>query len=308
LLAKESFSNSCLKTPGKHSRARILSGWGRRGHPLDIPSQTMAEKNKDFPSALQASLLVLALFVAEVIAWAVMHDARGVLSLTENQSGAIAAVLANGCLFAFILDFKGLKYRDVFHPSRIGLRKTLAVLVLPVLMLIPALVLVDSAIGSALERVVPMSSSEGAMFARMNAAEGLAALLIVCVIAPVVEEMLFRGIILRGFLHQYGRWQSIWGSAALFGVAHLNIYQFAVALLTGVVSGWLYERSRSLLPCIALHAAFNTAVVTLARSHMEDSIPIHASASPSVWIGSLALAAASSAFLFLILRRVRFDG
>jgi hypothetical protein len=86
----------------------------------------MTEKNKDFPSALQASLLVLALFVVEEFVWAAMHDAQGVLSLTRSQSDAIVIVLANGCLFAFILDFKGLTYRDVFHPSPMGLRETFA--------------------------------------------------------------------------------------------------------------------------------------------------------------------------------------
>jgi hypothetical protein len=123
-------------------------------------------------------------------------------------------------------------------------------------------------------------------------AEGMAITLIVCVIAPVVEEMFFRGIVLRSFLHRYDRARSIWGSALLFGAAHLNVYQFFVALLVGGLSGWLYERGRSLLPCIALHVAFNTAVTTLGRSSADATMSLHESASAGVWIGCLALAAA----------------
>ena len=40
----------------------------------------------------------------------------------------------------------------------------------------------------------------------------------------------------------------------------MNIYQFVVGLLLGTLAGWLYERARSLWPCILLHAAYNTAV------------------------------------------------
>jgi membrane protease YdiL (CAAX protease family) len=78
-----------------------------------------------------------------------------------------------------------------------------------------------------------------------------------CVAAPVLEEMLFRGVILRGFLRQYSRTFAIVWSAALFGIAHLNLYQMMTALAIGIVAGWLYERCRSLWPCILLHAAYN---------------------------------------------------
>src|SRR5262249_46744521 len=46
-------------------------------------------------------------------------------------------------------------------------------------------------------------------------------------------------------------------SAALFAAAHLNLYQLATAFAIGIVAGWLYERCRSLWPCILLHASYN---------------------------------------------------
>jgi CAAX amino terminal protease family. len=72
--------------------------------------------------------------------------------------------------------------------------------------------------------------------------------------------MLFRGVILRGFLRRYSRTFAILWSAALFGIAHLNLYQFMTAFAIGVVGGWLYERCRSLWPCILLHATYNSFV------------------------------------------------
>ena len=107
-----------------------------------------------------------------------------------------------------------------------------------------------------------------------------------------VEEMLCRGVILRSFLRQYGRWPAIVGSALLFGVSHMNIYQCVAGFITGVVLGWLYERTRSLWPCILLHASYNTAV-TLAFD--VDSTP-----SPALWMLALVLACAGT----LMLRRL----
>lgn len=79
------------------------------------------------------------------------------------------------------------------------------------------------------------------------------------VIAPVTEELVFRGLILRGLL---GRWRpaaAILFSAALFALVHFNPVQAPVALLLGLLTGWLYVRTRSLGLCILAHALNNAA-------------------------------------------------
>jgi len=156
-----------------------------------------------------------------------------------------------------------------------------------VLLLVPALTLGISIIEVVLTNAFPLSESQQAMFERMGGSD-LATVLVACVIAPAVEEMFFRGIILRGFLRRYGRAQAIWGSAALFGLAHMNLYQFVAATLMGAVSGWLYARSRSLLPCIALHASYNGLLTTLALVQSDGaSMTLPA----TLWIGGVVLAA-----------------
>lgn len=76
-------------------------------------------------------------------------------------------------------------------------------------------------------------------------------------VAPITEELVFRGVILRGFL---GRWRpavAIAVSALLFAVMHMNAAQFPVAFILGCVLGWVYVRTRSLGLCIAGHALNN---------------------------------------------------
>ena len=62
--------------------------------------------------------------------------------------------------------------------------------------------------------------------------------LYVCLLAPVFEEILFRGLILRTF-ERYGKWFAIFTSAFLFGMFHGNLVQTPFAFLAGLVLGYV---------------------------------------------------------------------
>lgn len=85
----------------------------------------------------------------------------------------------------------------------------------------------------------------------------IGAALLAVIAAPVLEEYLFRGIILRGLLTHYNKAAAIWTSAILFGVFHLNLRQFVLAVALGLVFGWWYTRTRSLGPSLIGHMLFN---------------------------------------------------
>lgn len=245
----------------------------------------MTEKNQNFPSGLEAFFLVVALFAAEFLIGAAMYDLHAVLGLTGQDMGGMVTFLANGVVFTAVMHYKGLSYRDLFHSAPSSAAATLFVLTPAIALTIPALVLVMLSMCQLLVSVFPISASEAAMFEEMSSGS-FGAIIGACILAPVLEEMLFRGIILRSFLGQYSKWAAILGSAALFGFAHMNIYQFAVGLVLGIVAGWLYERSRSLLPCIVLHAGYNSTLTMIdlaANSGNQDSL---ASPSPLFWTGA----------------------
>lgn len=90
------------------------------------------------------------------------------------------------------------------------------------------------------------------------------------VAAPLFEELIFRGIILDGFLQQYSVRKSILWSAFFFGLFHLNPWQFITAMALGVFIGWIYHRTRSLLPCIAIHAFANGTSFFLSSGMSEE--------------------------------------
>ncbi len=83
------------------------------------------------------------------------------------------------------------------------------------------------------------------------------------VIAPLVEEVVFRGLILRGLLGRWPAAAAIGTSALLFAFMHLNPAQFPIAFGLGLALAWVYARTRSLGLCILGHAANNSSVYWL---------------------------------------------
>ena len=85
-------------------------------------------------------------------------------------------------------------------------------------------------------------------------------------LAPLAEEVVFRGAILRtllGIMSKKNHWVAIMISAAIFGAVHGNQAQFINALLMGLILGWMYYRTGSLVPGILLHWVNNTMAYVL---------------------------------------------
>jgi membrane protease YdiL (CAAX protease family) len=89
----------------------------------------------------------------------------------------------------------------------------------------------------------------------------LLALLVVCV-APFVEELVFRGVLLSGLATRMPIGWAMLASAVVFGCVHLPDFKFAwypvpALVILGLVSAWLRVHTRSLWPSITLHATNN---------------------------------------------------
>ena len=84
------------------------------------------------------------------------------------------------------------------------------------------------------------------------------------VVAPVTEEPLFRGLLLRGFLAHRSRWKAVLISSLLFGAFHIHPRQVLPAIVIGGVFAWWRIETGSVLPALIGHALYNlTAVVFL---------------------------------------------
>ncbi len=96
--------------------------------------------------------------------------------------------------------------------------------------------------------------------------------LTVGIIAPVAEEVVFRGAILRRLLDIGGHpWVAIAGSALIFGAIHGNMAQFYHAFFMGLLLGWIYLRTGSILPGIIIHWVNNSIAYALCVAFPEKA-------------------------------------
>ncbi len=78
-----------------------------------------------------------------------------------------------------------------------------------------------------------------------------------CIIAPVTEEMLYRGMLLKVFSRASQRF-GIFATAFFFGIAHGNIAQFILAFVLGIFLSHITLKHNSIVPAIVVHIFVNT--------------------------------------------------
>lgn len=159
--------------------------------------------------------------------------------------------------------------------SELGLRPIPLKLLLKsvVLASVGALALTQ-AVGMLLQAVgIHSNQEEQFVFVQREPISGfLAVLLLGAVIAPIVEELFFRGYLYGLYRRRYSGWVAGAASSALFSVLHLNPVLMDVGQMLGLLAGivtlsgifcFTYERTRSLYPGMVAHSLNNAIALTL---------------------------------------------
>lgn len=91
-----------------------------------------------------------------------------------------------------------------------------------------------------------------------------------CVVVPVAEELLFRGLVLKRVTMMAGEWMGILCSALLFGVIHMNLVQFLYAILIGAVLAVIVAKTRRVSLAVIGHGAANLIAILRAETEILD--------------------------------------
>ncbi|MDO8916316.1 MAG: CPBP family glutamic-type intramembrane protease [Coriobacteriia bacterium] len=84
---------------------------------------------------------------------------------------------------------------------------------------------------------------------------------VVVLLAPIVEELIVRGIVLGALGQRLGRWWAIALSALMFATLHGSLWSFVPMTFLGLALGRIASWRRSLWPAIILHVAYNAVIV-----------------------------------------------
>lgn len=98
--------------------------------------------------------------------------------------------------------------------------------------------------------------------------------LVIGILAPLTEEIVFRGAVLRSLLNNVRPDVAILLSAFLFALIHMNPAQMPYAFIAGILLGWMYWRTGSILPGMAYHWANNSVAYILFRLYPDTDMKL----------------------------------
>jgi membrane protease YdiL (CAAX protease family) len=113
-------------------------------------------------------------------------------------------------------------------------------------------------------------------------------------LAPLFEELVFRGIVFR-HIARFGGWLPVIFSGMIFGLFHMNFPQILFAGVLGTCAAFLFVKTKSIIPALILHLSMNTigglATIMLGFIDIEKADdPAYVMANPGIFIGYMILA------------------
>jgi len=218
------------------------------------------ERHRDFPGFWGAVLILVLFMGVQILVSAFFHDLGLYSGPWDAAAGWAVYVISAGLLISLLMGYRRVTYRVLFDST--GVAGGLVPLIPPLLVTSMALSLVGGFAGDQFVRWFPPSERQLEMF-RSMLESGLLSVVVVIFIGPFIEEVIFRGLILRSFLTNYSPVRAVVYSSLLFALYHLNIYQIPFAFVFGLLGGWLYHRTGTLWPSLGAHVVVNAIAVGL---------------------------------------------
>lgn len=224
--------------------------------------------SKYFPTSMEAiHLLVLYIFLQALVDFPLAlydyeHD-------TNMLSGSWIAMLSN-IVFTLGIFYYGFRKTQASVVQAFALKGFHPALLLAILLVLPGMQYLVGLLNIQVERLLPAPPWFWELFEQMldNHYGFWGAFVKVAVVAPIVEEALFRGIIMYGLMRNYKPAYAIFVSALLFSVFHLNPWQMTYTFFLGLFLGWLMVKTRS-LPLVILGHSINNLIVLLSITYHD---------------------------------------
>ncbi|MDP6305001.1 MAG: type II CAAX endopeptidase family protein [Alphaproteobacteria bacterium] len=237
----------------------------------EVTSQEPAEESSaeglTFQVLLLVTLVIAGLFFTLTLAiyWFDTPQTPVERALGLSEIGFLAGLLAQnvaifGSLYGVLVWWRGISWRDLgLRPARKKWLKTTGLIILVFFPLTLALEM-------AMEHFLGFSFKNLALgiyapygFSWLSAS-GL--IVIGGMMAPVAEELYFRGILYGWMRCRWSPTVGMLASSAIFAGIHMQPQVMPEIFLVGVILAWFYERSGSLVPGILLHMAMNILALT----------------------------------------------
>lgn len=260
---------------------------------------------KSYPSILDAvHLIVLYLFIQSIVDFplAMLDYYKGTDYLSNPVKNLLLGLGSTLFIFYFAWKKAGVPLKQLFPAQKFNI-----LILVPLLVFLWAAHNIIGEINLRLERILPAPAWFVELFSMIfdNDYGILGAVIRVVIIAPVVEELIFRGIIMHGLMRNYSGFTAVWVSALMFALFHLNPWQLPATFILGILLGILMLRTRNIYLCIIGHA-INNGLVFLSIQYWGEiqKTQFVQSSKTSQLIISLLVVAATLFLIFLLSRPI----
>lgn len=231
-----------------------------------------------YPSLPRTALLLFAtLLVAGALSVAAMTLLAGWPDLLRMALPSQIALLG---AIAWAVRRTGLGWREAVLLRGLD-RRALG----PLVLVLVGAVTVFSELYLVMQKLVPVPEALERAMQEIMGISGTTDLLvtvaIAVILAPILEEILFRGVILQGLARRHGATAATVWTAFFFTLFHFyNPWQLLPTFFLGLLLAWLVLTTRSIMAGILVHAAFNGLSLALFSAPLD---PANSSASPA-WV------------------------
>ena len=219
------------------------------GEKEDVSS--LRSSRRPFPNLMDLLSLLGVFFLGQVVAMFVILLSG--IDVAEN-SGLVTCIsyaASFGGALLFAIPYSRYRSNNGFSPIRLSLRGFNVITIFWAFLLIVAM-------GLVIEPLLALFDNN--YFEQLSKMMDMGGYMVftAIVLAPILEEMLFRGVIQGAVTRRKGPFAGVLISALIFGIIHLNPVQVVNAFFVGLVLGYVYHRTCTLWSVIVLHMLNNS--------------------------------------------------
>ncbi len=174
---------------------------------------------------------------------------RPMMSVISESVITLLASLISMLVIIFIaLQFKGASIRYLFENMKFASLQTYLISILFTIFMIMAIDPITS--------FIPIPEWLEKILANLIQ-KNVASFMTVAIMAPIMEELLFRKIIFEGYQNNYSLKKAIFMSAFMFALFHLNPWQGIGAFVAGVYLAYIFYKTGDIVLCMFVHFVNN---------------------------------------------------
>ncbi|WP_350293530.1 type II CAAX endopeptidase family protein [uncultured Croceitalea sp.] len=211
----------------------------------------MTDVQKVFPNWWQSILICLSISVILVISLVIELLVLGTYEGNHEKSSLLYYMLSLGPVAIILYFISNSKNRRVIFPK--PLEFSIKVLIITVFISL----IIMLGIIAPLASLIPIPDSIKSNMYSIMQETGIYSFLLMVICAPIIEEYIFRGLLLRGLLYNLSPVRAILLSSFLFGIVHLNPWQFVTGFIMGIFLGWIYYCTKDIKLTILSHMSVN---------------------------------------------------